>query len=67
MKRLILALVAVSALGLAAVPAAHAADNDEQSGTTVQAPSDESAPSGNVVKDDEQKPDSDTQSDEDKK
>jgi len=66
MKRLILALVAVSALGLAAVPVAHAAD-DEQSGTTVQAPSDESAPSGNVVKDDEQKPDSDTQSDEEKK
>jgi hypothetical protein len=66
MKRLILALVAVSALGLAAAPAVHAAD-DEQSGTTVQAPSDESAPSGNVVKDDEQKPESDTQSDDDKK
>ena len=66
MKRLILALVAVSALGLAAGNVAYAAD-DEQPGTTVQAPSDESAPAGNVVKEDEQKPESDTQSDEDKK
>ncbi len=61
MKRLILALVAVSALGLAAAPASHAAD-DEQQGSSVQAPSDQGAPSGNTVKDDEQKPDSDTQS-----
>ena len=66
MKRLILAAVAISALGLGAGNLAVAADNEEQTGTTVQAPSDESAPAGNVVKDDEQKPESDTKSDDGK-
>lgn len=69
MKRLILALVAISALGLGAGQLVYAGDNDEQPGTTVQAPSDESTPSGNVVKDDDnqQGSDTDNQSGEDKK
>ena len=69
MKRLIYAVVAVSALGLGAGNLAIAADNaDEQSGTTVQAPSDEGAPQGKVVKDDDnQQQGSDSQSDDGKK
>jgi hypothetical protein len=69
MKRLIYAVAAISALGLGAGNLAIAADNDEQSGTVVQAPSDEGAPSGSTVKDDDnQQQGSDTKSDdEDKK
>lgn len=65
MKRLIYAVVAISALGLGAGNLAIAADNEEQ-GTSVQAPSDEGAPQGSTVKDDEQQQGSDSQSDEKK-
>jgi hypothetical protein len=68
MKRLIYAVAAISALGLGAGNLAIAADNEEQSGTTVQAPSDESAPAGNVVKDDDNSQQgSDTKSDDEGK
>jgi hypothetical protein len=67
MKRLIYAVAAISALGLGAGNLAVAADNDEQSGTVVQAPSDEGAPSGSTVKDDDNQQGSDTKSDDEGK
>ena len=63
MKRLILAVAAISALGLGAGNLAYAGDNDEQPGPTVQAPSAEGASLGSTVKQsDEDKDKSDSQS-----
>ncbi len=66
MKRLIYAVVALSALGLGAANIAQAGDNDEQSGQTVQSPSDQGAQSGTVKQSDEDKDKSDTKSDDGK-
>jgi hypothetical protein len=66
MKRLIYAVVALSALGLGAANIAHAGDQDEQSGQSVQAPQDEGAPSQTVKQSDEDKDKSETESDDGK-